>query len=380
MSSRTRLSRAMCFGLLGCSVLGSGLCAAQGQTVPIIGPYVSLEGGLDFEQDQILQPIRGLEPKRDLHLDLPGFAGEVSLGYGLGHGLRVELEGNYLNDHVRKVEFPGPQVRRAGGYEQQYGGFANALYDIPSRLPVTPYIGVGVGGQALEFDHLNSSSPGFHFPRPIGSSSIGSFAYQAIAGLSAPLPWVRGLDLTAEYRFIGLPDSLPTIPFTAYSARTGQAIGEGRQRVGNVFHHSILFGVRYAFNTAPPPRPPVVPAAPSAEARTYLVFFDWDRSDLTIRAREILAQVAQASTYAHTTRVEVDGHTDTSSIHDDARGARYNQDVSIRRATSVKAELIRDGVPSNTIDIHGFGETHPLVPTGPNDREPQNRRVEIILR
>ena len=62
-----------------------------------------------------------------------------------------------------------------------------------------------------------------------------------------------------------------------------------------------------------------------------------------------------------------------------AAGAKYNQGLSVRRATSVKAELIRDGVPASAIDIHGYGESHPLVPTGPNAREPQNRRVEIIL-
>ena len=59
---------------------------------------------------------------------------------------------------------------------------------------------------------------------------------------------------------------------------------------------------------------------------------------------------------------------------------QYNLGLSIRRAESVKAELIRDGVAANLIDIHGFGETHLLVPTGPGVREPQNRRVEIILR
>ncbi|MBV9736053.1 MAG: OmpA family protein, partial [Acidisphaera sp.] len=47
---------------------------------------------------------------------------------------------------------------------------------------------------------------------------------------------------------------------------------------------------------------------------------------------------------------------------------------------SVAAELVRDGVPRNAITIQGFGETHPLVPTAKGVREPQNRRVEIILR
>jgi OOP family OmpA-OmpF porin len=36
-------------------------------------------------------------------------------------------------------------------------------------------------------------------------------------------------------------------------------------------------------------------------------------------------------------------------------------------------------VPASEIEIHGFGATHLLVPTGPGVREPQNRRVEIIM-
>jgi outer membrane protein OmpA-like peptidoglycan-associated protein len=41
---------------------------------------------------------------------------------------------------------------------------------------------------------------------------------------------------------------------------------------------------------------------------------------------------------------------------------------------------VRDGVPQSIISVQGFGETHLLVPTGAGVREPQNRRVEIIIR
>ncbi len=376
-------SRSLSVLLLAGGMAGATIRSAVA-SAPVVGPYVSLGAGIDFEQDQTLTAVRSLLPDRTVHLDQPGFSGDASAGWGFGNGLRVELEGNYLNDHVRNIVYPRAPFRRAGGYEQQYGGFVNALYDIPVALPFTPYVGLGAGGQALEFDGINSSRPGFHFPPEShgGSYRVGSFAYQAIAGVSVPVPLLRGLAFTIEYRFIGLPDPLPSVPVTVFSPVTGNPEGSGREKFGNVFHHSILFGLRYAFDTAPPPPPPpppVAPAAPPAEARTYLVFFDWDRSVLTARAREIVAQAAQASTHVQTTRIEVNGYTDTSSIHGGARGARYNQGLSIRRATSVKAELIRDGVPGTAIDIHGYGETHPLVATGPNTREPQNRRVEIIL-
>jgi outer membrane protein OmpA-like peptidoglycan-associated protein len=138
--------------------------------------------------------------------------------------------------------------------------------------------------------------------------------------------------------------------------------------------------LRYKFGAppAPPPPPPPesvapAPAPQAAQVRTYLVFFDWDRADLTARARQIVATAAAASTSVPTTRIEVNGYTDLSGTQ------AYNQKLSIRRAQTVQAELVRDGVASSEISIHGFGESNPLVPTAPGVREPQNRRVEIIL-
>ena len=74
------------------------------------------------------------------------------------------------------------------------------------------------------------------------------------------------------------------------------------------------------------------------------------------------------------TRIEVNGYTDTSGT------PKYNQGLSIRRAQVVASELTKDGVPQNAITVQGFGDTHLLVSTGPGVREPQNRRVEIIIR
>jgi outer membrane protein OmpA-like peptidoglycan-associated protein len=54
--------------------------------------------------------------------------------------------------------------------------------------------------------------------------------------------------------------------------------------------------------------------------------------------------------------------------------------LSIRRANTVATELVKDGVPKAAIAIEGFGQTHLLVPTADGVREPQNRRVEIIIK
>ena len=53
--------------------------------------------------------------------------------------------------------------------------------------------------------------------------------------------------------------------------------------------------------------------------------------------------------------------------------------LSLRRANSVKNELVRQGVPADAIAVIGKGESNPLVATGDGVREPQNRRVEIVI-
>jgi outer membrane protein OmpA-like peptidoglycan-associated protein len=123
-----------------------------------------------------------------------------------------------------------------------------------------------------------------------------------------------------------------------------------------------------------PPLSAVAPVAPPAAARTYLVFFDWDRADLTDRARQVVGDAVQGAKRVSNTRIEVAGHADRSGT------PAYNQALSQRRAESVGAELVRQGINRSDIIVTAFGESRPLVPTADNVREPQNRRVEIVLR
>ncbi|MCQ8240369.1 OmpA family protein [Rhizosaccharibacter radicis] len=373
--------------LLATSLLTATSAVAVAQ--PITGPYVSLGAGYNLRQNQKAHysPTTQADGRSNYTGSTSsafrfgdGFNGVGAAGWGFGNGLRAELQGAYYYNNVNHRRYtynPGT----TDGHSESYGAFVNVLYDIDLAqfglaVPVTPYVGVGAG---YMWNHLSPFTTVYNngaVDRTGGTN--GSFAYQGIVGAAYNIAAVPGLALTAEYRFMGQLDQ-ESYQSTAFT-RTGEH--KGNADFNDQFNHSFMLGVRYAFNTAPPPPPPpppAVPAAPPAEARTYLVFFDWDRSDLTGRAREIVAQAAQASTHVQTTRIEVNGYTDNSSIHGGARGARYNQGLSVRRAQSVKAELIRDGVPASAIDIHGYGETHPLVATGPNTREPQNRRVEIIL-
>ena len=109
-------------------------------------------------------------------------------------------------------------------------------------------------------------------------------------------------------------------------------------------------------------------------APSFMVFFDWDKSDLTDKALDTISQAAQAYRSKGGARVTATGHTDTSGP------ANYNMALSLRRANAVKDQLVHDGVRAEDISVIGLGETSPMVPTPDGVREAQNRRVEIVIR
>jgi outer membrane protein OmpA-like peptidoglycan-associated protein len=219
----------------------------------------------------------------------------------------------------------------------------------------------------------------------------GLFALGGVANssmLTAPGPNVNTmlnmLTLRSEYEIIPTVSLIGSATLFNFSDND-YAFNQTATQYSNAFFPgdkklttNVVFlwaGVRMRFGIEAPAAPVEVKAAPAAApARTYLVFFDWDKADLTDRAKQIIADAARASSHTNTTKIEVDGHADTSGTH------QYNQALSLKRAQAVGAELVRDGVPQNIIMISAFGDTRPLVPTGPGIREPQNRRVEIVLK
>jgi OOP family OmpA-OmpF porin len=371
--------------LLAATVMAVPLIA---KAQPINGLYVGGGIGLNALQDETVNHSAALGTPNTMAMFNAGYVGELNVGYGLGalnsalSGFRVELEGNYIDNSMQSNN-SGANPMLIKGSQDSYGALVNILYDIdPNKLGlnehiVYPYVGLGAGYEAMNLAGFSETFVTSSRITSGGSNTVGGFAYQGIIGLSWPISSVPGLAVTTEYRMLGVMG-----PQGAYNASTvsgGHEVARGNLDFGNEFNHEFLLGVRYAFGAAPPPPPPApapvaAPAPAPAPARTYLVFFDWDKADLTDRAKQIVAEAAQASTRVQYTRIDVNGYTDRSG------SAQYNQKLSVKRAENVAAELVRDGVPKNVIDIQGFGETHPLVPTAEGVREPQNRRVEIIIK
>jgi OmpA-OmpF porin, OOP family len=352
--------------LLAATMLALPL-AANAQ--PVTGLYVGAGAGINIMASENFKLNLGGGAvttggnQSGLHSQV-GPAVNLAAGYGLGNGLRAEVEALYTYNSFSGNHF--------GGKEQKFGPMVNLVYDFVGMVPmIQPYVGVGAGYVWANEQNLHAGAGNAVLTAKNGTE--GAFAYQGIVGVAMPIASAPGLALTADYRFLGLTGNRT---YGGAGVVGGQSF-PASARANTEYNNMIMVGVRYNFGVAPAAAPmaPAASAVPASPvSRSYLVFFDWDKANLTDRARQIVSEAASNSTKVQYTRLEVNGYTDTSGT------PQYNQGLSVRRAQAVAAELVKDGVPKSAITIQGFGETHLLVPTGAGVREPQNRRVEIIIK
>ena len=106
----------------------------------------------------------------------------------------------------------------------------------------------------------------------------------------------------------------------------------------------------------------------------YLVFFDFDKSNINAGASDVLQTVSTEMQSRNIDGIHIVGHTDTSG------SAAYNEKLSMRRANAIKSELISMGIPANAITTGATGENDLLVETQDGIREPANRRGVITFK
>ncbi len=237
---------------------------------------------------------------------------------------------------------------------------ANAIYDFSLNSQFSPHLGAGIG--AVD---LNTGAKVAGVGAVFRDNSDWEFGYQAIAGLRYAFNPNWALDV--DYRYLGTANA---------TTKLAPALGGGK--VGYSYNsNNLVASLTYVF-TPPPPPPMAAPAAmpappPPPSRRVFLVFFDWDRDTITPQGSAILQQAAAAYKSGAPVQIQVTGYTDRSG------SPGYNQRLSERRANNVANALGSMGVPRNQMAVSGRGENDNRVPTAPGVREPQNRRVEIVM-
>jgi len=106
---------------------------------------------------------------------------------------------------------------------------------------------------------------------------------------------------------------------------------------------------------------------------TRKIFFDTNRARIKSRSKKHLLVLVTALKQYSTIRVRIEGHTD------DRGSEKANLDLSQRRANSVMAFLVNNGLAQDRLEAKGFGEGAPLVPGKGRRARAKNRRVEFKI-
>lgn len=345
--------------LAGASVIAL-VVAASTPAAASRGWYIGIEGGANFVEDMTVV--------RSVNLGVPGALGTADvdtgwavmgqIGYRWDSGWRLEFELGYRsNDGTLAVGV----VQRAIEVTQ-FTQMVNVIYDIELTEQLSLSLGMGIGGNLVSWEN---AAPVAGLTASYDDDYL--LAGQLIAQLNYAIS--DGIDVFLDYRYFVAHD--PELTGIAGANRALETFEDTK--------HTVMVGLRFDLHeesvaAAPPAlvQPPVV-EAPAPQPKQFIVFFGWNKYNLTRQAVETVQQAAATAQQTGSASILVVGHTDTSG----APG--YNQRLSTRRAETVKNELVRLGIEPNRIQSVGKGETELLVQTGDNVREPQNRRVEINL-
>ncbi len=287
-----------------------------------------------------------------------------SVGYKWDNGLRIEFEAAYASFHPKSYTPFGGATVPFGGHLQSSTFMLNAAYD----LPLTDWLAFTMGGGA----GVAHTSTNTHDAIEANVGDNTKFAWQGIAGFTwSAAPF---LDVQADYRYISTSR-------TRNQYQTPIGTFASTQLYGPQHQQAVMLTLRFFLDSAAEPeaapmpviapQPTPMPIQAPAPVKTFIVFFDFDKSNLTAEAQSVVTEAVAAAKTNGWVKLMVTGHTDT--VGSDT----YNQALSERRADAVKDEMVRQGMDGSGITTQGKSFHDPLVGTGPGVREPQNRRAVI---
>jgi OOP family OmpA-OmpF porin len=134
---------------------------------------------------------------------------------------------------------------------------------------------------------------------------------------------------------------------------------------------------------APPPPPAPTPAQVEAKAcedrlaaitNSEPILFGFDSARVDTGSRPTLDKLAEAAKTCTDMHIEIAGHASAEGT------AAFNRRLSLRRARSVAAYLLRAGVSAEQLKAVGYGASQPKAPNDTDENKAINRRIEFIVR
>jgi outer membrane protein OmpA-like peptidoglycan-associated protein len=222
------------------------------------------------------------------------------------------------------------------------------------------------------------AEPAAHCANPIVTGAIGPGATPQLPA-SAPvddLPLsaakiaaIAQAELAAQTITPSVPDEKSDTAGLASTSRDAGAV--------------VLVGRDIALPTPPPvfasavlTPSPTVPAACGGlgvTGRNILINFDYARSRLDPAAFAVLEDFAARLRACPTSKVTIEGHTDSDGAAD------RNRSLSLRRAQAVRKHLVAAGADPHQLAAIGYGQARPVRPNVSQQNKRSNRRVALVV-
>jgi outer membrane protein OmpA-like peptidoglycan-associated protein len=359
------ISLALAFSIGGKAFAQSGDSAASAGSDTSAPP----SGSESFDNRFYLAPMGAMAISRHPQSFGDAFGGGLAIGKSVIPHLGVEIVGDYLHYKGKSVTTPGsglicgllsscPDVVTSYSGKSIYGGglglngyvmpsnyglFVHADAQAGDRFVWNAGLGLDLpimsGAFAVRFEALYHKELNVN-PEPLYHLGV-RIPLGSVPAPAAPPPEPPTQVVPAEAPPPPPPEPPPAPPpATCQSPAPGQPVSLEGCKVGDTI---VLHGVN----------------------------FDFNKATLTLNAKALLDQVADALLARKDVNVEVDGHTDGVG------GEAYNQRLSEHRAASVRQYLIGRGVDAGRITSKGFGKSKPVASNDTEEGREQNRRVEL---
>jgi OOP family OmpA-OmpF porin len=322
-----------------------------------------------------------------------GYYPEYTANYGLG--IKYFVADNVaLRADVRHIILPDDKLQNleyTAGVTFMIGGERPPVAQVQAQpMPECPPVPIPVEARDTTAPYVTLVTPldgsadastrtetRIAFSEPMDPATINT---KTITLYQGKMP-VQGTVSAPTNRSASFTQAGELAPNTLYTGRVSSGV---RDLAGNPMANDYA----WSFKTAAVPATRVETLVQKTTETRYIsklvmlkgTHFEFDKANLTPEGKELVQKNIQIMKDNTDLRVRIEGHTSASG------SAKYNQDLSERRANAVRTYMVQEGgIAPDRLEAIGYGKTRPAVPEArPSDKESRaaqaNRRVvfEII--
>ncbi|HUD96676.1 MAG TPA: OmpA family protein [Woeseiaceae bacterium] len=301
-----------------------------------------------------------------LEVERQGTASEDGGAYSAGAGLLADIFGS--SDVALRAEY---RYRRDDALADT---LSDNLFSLGLQVPFGSTEPAIVDSDRDGVEDGRDRCPGTPFGAPVDEFGCADSDGDGVADPDDQCPETRagarvdqrGCELDSDGD--GVPDSQDQCPETARGARVDE---NGCELDGD--DDGVVDRLDKCPGTRPGVQVDVAGCEIKEEIRLPGVTFETNSDRLLPGAEQVLTDAAATLRKNPTISVEVAGHTDSDGTE------AYNESLSERRASTVRAFLVDEGVDADRMTLRGYGELQPIAPNNTAEGKAQNRRVVLRI-